>query len=1351
MKERWDEAINKIDEKYIAEAAETHAKHVKKQLEIEQFDAEASHPTEYRPPAEHPKKSRKGLWIGICSAAAALVLCIVGGSIMLRGADNPLNPNDTTDVTYETSDTETAESRDTIDIYDKDGVIEFNMTYKQGEIKFTPPEQVPWLGNQGLVGEAVDVSEDVRNTFVEELTGGDYYLKGIEAALSAKGYQLDTEKSYCNVSNEGSVYGSNMTLLYVNGDKEIIINFGTTDFNFNYHFIGKQALRLEPTSGISRLWSHDGNGMISISVGGLYHKGVPYYTASVAGETLCYISAKGCTPEEVAELLGRMVCRGPLQETGIEAFDIERYGSIGVYNNGNVAPLSDSTIGLFEEALYESSFIPVYNLTGVDYSEQTLRLYENKDCKGDYDVLDIHFQDVTGKYYYSITADKASVYFEISEESYNTLSSRLRDYAPGTFYATILEYIEVSVDGETHYNYSDPEIGNYYVQSNAGGIYYIHSDERFEIGDSVEVCYWGGVMYSNPMQVNLIWMRKAYNIELDDSVLIPVGEKLEGFDIDIYDRFFFGKWAYATNDSYEKTIDYSTDFYLRGYCGRLENGYYFARYGMAIEESEIYFIHTTYPNEMYVFNGVNFEPQQESDTIKMNTRQGARFIRPNNTVYADYRLENIPLNKAGEISLCNQMGYNFDEVYSSLFANFTDDSGKEWMSSLNDRAYVREYCPGTNRWYARIYLRYITVESHEHWQENYDNNVLEAQYFLHTIIREGDSYVLASSVPCDEFGKVLPDAQGMVSQVEMIEDNDSNQMYNVYLDYCSTPYKDEQMISDISLRISYPRDAVIHTTHISSPGMWSDGGSHPKDFEMRLEKVELADGDVIAVLHSAGTGENRSWFAMFYGFDETSNLLRLMGDGFFFGELSSPEIITKRGSNIVTFPNTEGGMESYEFDIRSFRVKEVEYRPENMPEESILMDTSRADVNSYRSFITGWHTCPFMGRWADGSNVFEISLYNTEMFSYADPCLGWYEDNNGYYMCGETRLWYISKSDETLMYYFEDVKSGDRLTAADCTKVYRFVDQLTNFYSDEGEMGYIGLLDFCYRSTSDIPIDIEKLFDIEFTDENGTRWVRTNDRSVDWGGMYRVAVNNRNACMLKMQNADAPGEQNMKYFSFYFTKTEDGDLAWEDEHYSFDMSVAYVNKVRSDLATDVKALHGNNFTIELSFYNLPDEKSYYAVRRMGRSDAEYLNEAELLFHNDVGYASGYNVIADIGNAYTAQVGNRMFVLHSKDTDDLVLWVFENSAEIGSYIIGDVIYTEIYRSPVTMYNSDSHVMVLFNDGDMPLDLGNDHYVICDALSADIIPVEISADRVTDTDYGYSVVMDDGSVEEFVTAW
>ncbi len=1343
MRERWDEAINKIDEKYIAEAAETHAKHVKKQLEIEEYDAQASHPTEFRPLEEQPKKSRKGLWIGICSAAAALVLCVVGGSMMLRGVNNPLNPNDTTDVTYETSDTETAESRDAVDIYDKDGVIEFNRTYKQGEIKFTPPEQVPWLGNQGLVGEAVDASEDVRNTFVEELTGGDYYLKGVEAALSAKGYQLDTEKSYCNVSNEGSVYGSNMTLLYANGDKEIIINFGTTDFNFNYHFIGKEAIRLAPTSGISRLWSHDGNGMISISVGGLYHKGVPYYTASVAGETLCYISAKGCTPEEVTELLGRMVCRGPLQETGIEAFDIERYGSIGVYNNGNVAPLSDSAIGLFEEALYESSFIPVYNLTGLDYSEQTLRLYENKDCKGDYDVFDIHFQDVTGKYYYSITADKASVYFEMSEESYKQIKTFFSMNAPITFHGTILDHMG---DENEPYNYSDPENGQYYVQRNTGEVYSVTTDERFEIGDSVEVCCLGFIRDTIPAQISLVWMRKAYNIELDDSVLIPVGEKLEGFDIDIYDRFFFGKWAYATNDSYEKTIDYSTEFYLRGYCGRLENGYYFARYGMAIEESEIYFIHTTYPNEMYVFNGVNFEPQQESDTIKMNTRQGARFIRPNNTVYADYRLEDIPLNKAGEISLCNQMGYNFDEVYSSLFANFTDDIGKEWMSSRNDRAYVREYCPGTNRWYARVYLRYITVESHEHWQENYDNNVLESQYFLHTIIREGDSYVLASSVPCDEFGKVLPDAQGMVSQVEMIEDNDSDQMYNVYLDYCSTPYKDEQMISDISLRISSPRDAVIHTTHISSPGMWSDGGSHPKDFEMRLEKVELADGDVIAVLHSAGTGEDRSWFAIFYGFDETSNLLRLMGDGFFFGELSSPEIITKRGSNIVTFPNTEGGMESYEFDIRSFKVKEVEYRPEDMPEDDISVDHSLADTTDGLSVMFN----KFLGKWANGTAVLEIDAY-TEVFSYADPCLGWYEDDNGYYMCGETRLWYISKSDDNLMYYFEDIKDGTKLKASDCTMVYQWVNGLAIFYGGEGTMGYLALLDFCYNNGY-TPIDIEKLFDIEFTDENGTRWVRTNDRSIDWGGIYHVTVNNREAYMLKMQNADNPSNRNMKYFSFYFTKGEDGSLTWTDEHYSFDMSVADTHEVRTDTATNSRVRSGDAFTIELEFYDIPNEKSYYAIRRMGRVDSQWLPDNELLFYTDNSYAAGYSEVTNIGLSQALTIGHRLFVLRNDSVGNIWMSVCPYSGEPIDVMIAEGDH-HVYMG-VDFAASDSHVLVHYNRGDSPLssDGQQDAFIICDVSSAemDLVPLEISADRVSVTDNGFSVVMDDGSTEKFIAA-
>ena len=121
MRERWDEAINKIDEKYIAEAAQAHAKATEKRISEEEYELEGSRPKVMQMPTM-AKKSRKPLIIGAC--AAAVGLAVLAGIHFGKG--NDLLPQDTltdevTSETGETSETneivEVKEDGETLNVY----------------------------------------------------------------------------------------------------------------------------------------------------------------------------------------------------------------------------------------------------------------------------------------------------------------------------------------------------------------------------------------------------------------------------------------------------------------------------------------------------------------------------------------------------------------------------------------------------------------------------------------------------------------------------------------------------------------------------------------------------------------------------------------------------------------------------------------------------------------------------------------------------------------------------------------------------------------------------------------------------------------------------------------------------------------------------------------------------------------------------------------------------------------------------------------------------------------------------------------------------------------------------------
>ncbi len=101
----WDDAMGEIDEKLIAEAAEAHAKNASKTVVDSAGAVDAGEPIVI-PAVEKSPVSRKRMFITIGSIAAALVLCVGIGGVLINRFSQPIAPVTSGDDTSETSETD---------------------------------------------------------------------------------------------------------------------------------------------------------------------------------------------------------------------------------------------------------------------------------------------------------------------------------------------------------------------------------------------------------------------------------------------------------------------------------------------------------------------------------------------------------------------------------------------------------------------------------------------------------------------------------------------------------------------------------------------------------------------------------------------------------------------------------------------------------------------------------------------------------------------------------------------------------------------------------------------------------------------------------------------------------------------------------------------------------------------------------------------------------------------------------------------------------------------------------------------------------------------------------------------
>lgn len=418
-------------------------------------------------------------------------------------------------------------------------------------------------------------------------------------------------------------------------------------------------------------------------------------------------------------------------------------------------------------------------------------------------------------------------------------------------------------------------------------------------------------------------------------------------------------------------------------------------------------------------------------------------------------------------------------------------------------------------------------------------------------------------------------------------------------------------------------------------------GEIPSDSLPVLREVALSGGSSFAVMIPEKNGTTDAYRTYFY-LSNGSDIFRFTQEG---GAEFAPVIAGNKFyyssvSDIVSFVETDGAAHTYQFDCEGIEVVPTEMTLVKTT-NTVSFDKAKPYENSMQLLFNN-----FMGKWGNENETVTIDLYESP-FSLADPFVGCYEAENGWFMLGESRAWFINEFDPDMLYYFDNVTDGQQINTADCTAAYRCLSRCIDdgLYGGNAVSGYLTLVDLwgTLDFESHTPVDINVFYDMEIVDENGTRWVRTPDENVDWGGVYPVNIAYYKAYCLKMQNADDPSE--MKYFSFSFS-VEDGKLAWSDEHFDFDTDICTTSGYPTDYAVEAEREsqsygHGK-FVVEANFYPCSDG-TYYAMRVMGNDQAQWLTDCEYFYHD----GNDYQLISnELGAAWTEIAGDRLFVVYN---------------------------------------------------------------------------------------------------------
>lgn len=904
--------------------------------------------------------------------------------------------------------------------------------------------------------------------------------------------------------------------------------------------------------------------------------------------------------------------------------------------------LSDYYITELNELMQGTSSDMLSEVVGISRITGTLRLYPDSASDG-YDEMALHMS-VTGKYYYSISANGAIGYFELTEQQYNELENFFAMNMPNIMYCTVAE-----TDGM---NYTNPDEGFYLLgSSDSGDIYSVHDDGKFAVGDSVKVCYYGGIMETYPAQINKLWIKAVYDSDEN------------AFNDTAYYKYFRGEWTSANGNNV--TLDYTSGNYFTVSCRETSDSY------MLVVDDTAYYIAKENTDVMYVYENY------QQDVTEMDN-YSAEYER---TGEVSGMLEGR-LNLMGMERL---LGVFDDESFTAcvdgICAGFKDTEGISWLPADDTtELYISDYRAGTTAFYAQFYMKYKRADFPE-----------QTQWFAHIVqkVKNGADgeyqYETVASACCDENGNALPNGDGMHLERDRISGTD----YFANVSYAVTQTNGETLASLISVYVSSKTsNEVLVSSNIQSAYIRSSGGSIPENTSITVQEIPIYDGGVFAVFVPVQYSADVIKYApSFYYFDGTE-LAYISGNGM----LADRAYATVTNNTFMMI--VDGVAEYFTVDTTD---KLLTNADERQVDGSIISQRSEAAPENL-----GVYQC-FGGVWVGDSGMLDFNM-DSDVFSFANPCLGWSSDDLGYYMYGEDSVWYIAKDQTNTMYYFDNASGDNKLMLSDCTAVYTLYKSFGGFGGSK--LGYFGLMDMGATYGG-----IDSLFDMEITDDNGTHWVRTSDRSVDWGGIYSLMVNRSSLYALKMQNKSNPSE--MKYFTFDFIKDSD-TLRWTDEHYCVDVSVCDTAQISTELSKEVQNQceaieHGrfiNNARIELC-----GDGSSYAYRKMGNSMAQWIVNSEI-FYND---GSGYKLITDSLTAADA-VGydGRLYVLYSAE-NGLGLNVYDKMQLCSS--IEFTSGGQIMQMSTSYGLRGNYLVVSYYDADKSSDV----YAVFDCTSANPEPM------------------------------
>ncbi len=799
--------------------------------------------------------------------------------------------------------------------------------------------------------------------------------------------------------------------------------------------------------------------------------------------------------------------------------------------------LSDYYIEEFNQLMQGTSSDMLSEIAGISQTAGTLRLYPDSASES-YDEMSLYMCSSTGKYYYSISADGAIGYFELTEQQYNELENFFAMNMPNIMYCTVAE-----TDGM---NYTNPDDG-FYLLLGSSDIYSVHDDGKFAVGDSVKVCYYGGIMETYPAQINKLWIKAVYD------------SNENAFNDTAYYKYFRGEWTSANGNNV--TLDYTSGNYSTVSCKETSDGY------MLVVDDMTYYIAKENTDVMYAYENYQQDVTETGDYSAEYERTGE----------VSGMLEGR-LNLMGMESL---LGVFDDESFTAcvdgICAGFKDTEGISWLPADDTtELYISDYRAGTTAFYAQFYMKYKRADFPE-----------QTQWFAHIVqkVKNGADgeyqYETVASACCDENGNALPNGDGMHLERDRISGTD----YFANVSYAVTQTNGETLASLISVYVSSKTgDEVLASSNIQSAYIRSSGGSIPENTSITVQEIPIYDGGVFAVFVPVQYSADEVKYAPSFYYFDGMQLAYISGNGM----LADSTVVTVTNDAFMMI--IDGAAEYFTVDTAD---KLLTNADERQVDGSIAPQRSEADPENLGIYQY------FAGVWAGDNGILDLNM-DSDAFSYANPCLGWSSDDLGYYMYGEDSVWYIAKDQMNTMYYFDNASGDNKLVLSDCTAVYTLYKSFGGVGGSK--MGYFGLMDMGATYG-----DIDSFFDMEITDDNGTHWVRTSDRSVDWGGVYSLMVNRSYVYALKMQNKSNPAE--MKYFTFDFIK---GDtLRWTDEHYCVDVSVGDTAQLSTELSEDIqRQCEANEYGrfIANARIELCGDGSSYAYRLMGSSMAQWIQQ-----------------------------------------------------------------------------------------------------------------------------------------------